>query len=155
MASDPGAVFPACAPGCPALACELEFPPKLLFEFPPNEDDWANTPELFTPEPLTPPELPNVELLPPNVEPPPKLELPPKAEPLEPFAPCRGTDRVCAGDCSSTKAAAKRQPRIAEMQQLEILPGERIFVMFAQVTQVISVIEIFKSRRVASEFTGR
>jgi len=38
------------------------------------------------------------------------------------------------------------------MQQFEILPGHRVFIVFAQVTKIVGVIEIFESRWVPSKF---
>ena len=37
------------------------------------------------------------------------------------------------------------------MQQLEIFPGHRVFVMFAQVTQIVGIVEILKPRGISSK----
>ena len=38
------------------------------------------------------------------------------------------------------------------MQELEILPGDRVFVVFAQVAKIVRIVEIFEPRRVATKF---
>lgn len=37
------------------------------------------------------------------------------------------------------------------MQQFEIFPGQRVFVVFAQVAQVVGVVQILEPRGIASE----